>query len=371
MDGKSHSKTLKPEIQKIRLSELESFIGSKTFRKAPVVPISPSRARSYLENPHGKPDDVALYLAVWKGNLVAFRSLFAGVAQTKAKTFRFGWSSGAWVHPEFRRKGLSKQLLKMALEDWGGRLMITNYAPEAEKLILSTNLFRPIHQFEGARAYLFPKTVKLIRFARQNGTAKIMLSLTDLLISGFSTFQSLFFSPKKHPEIWFEELGFPDKECFQFIEKGKENFLFPRGEDEWKWIFRFPWISDNNRAVKEKYPFSTCSASFFYRTVKVRVKNKLNGIFIFSVREGHLKTLSFWLPPGLENETARFLKQYCVKHKLEMITVNNSGIARQLFARKFPFLHVKKTGKKIYSSFDVSGAEGFLFQDGDGDTVFT
>ncbi len=29
------------------------------------------------------------------------------------------------------------------------------------------------------------------------------------------------------------------------------------------------------------------------------------------------------------------------------------------------------TGQKIYSSFDGSGAESFLFQDGGGDTVFT
>jgi len=38
---------------------------------------------------------------------------------------------------------------------------------------------------------------------------------------------------------------------------------------------------------------------------------------------------------------------------------------------KFPFLHVKPLGHKIYSSFAIKKTVDFQFQDGEGDTIFT
>jgi hypothetical protein len=84
-----------------------------------------------------------------------------------------------------------------------------------------------------------------------------------------------------------------------------------------------------------------------------------------------LKTLYFSLPAEVEKEIARFLKLYCVKQKIEVITVYKNGVANELFAQKFPFLHAKKYGQKIYSSFEIRGIDKFLFQDGDGDVIFT
>ena len=155
------------------------------------------------------------------------------------------------------------------------------------------------------------------------------------------------------------------------IENKKEKFLFARGVAELKWIFQYPWISERNRPLSQKYPFSSVSKLFYYQTVKVFKKNKLAGVFIFSVNEGHLKTLFFWLPKNLEKDTAAFLKNYCVKNKIEVITIYHSGVAKQLIHRKFPFLYVKEFGQKIYSSFKINDLEHHRFQDGDGDRAFT
>ena len=40
-----------------------------------------------------------------------------------------------------------------------------------------------------------------------------------------------------------------------------------------------------------------------------------------------------------------------------MITVYNNRVAQQLFKRKFPFLHQKKYGQKIYCSFDINNVK--------------
>ena len=359
------------EIKKIRLSELEVFVGSDAFHQLPVVPITPNRAKSYVRNPRATPNDVVLYLAFVEDQLVAFRSLFADVVFTGKEKIRFGWCSGTWVHPSFRRKGFSKQLLQEAYNDWDGKLMLTNYTPASEQLLVDTGLFHSIHRFKGVRAYLFPKTRKLLPRANRNVFTKLFFSVFDFGIALVSKSRIAFYKGKITPTFRFETLNFPDEACYRFIKEKNSNFLFQRGENELKWIFENPWISASDASFKEQYPFSSFSDSFIYRTVKVYQGNTFSGFFIFSVREGHLKTLYFQLPAGTEREVAAYLKKYCKTHNIEMATIYNTGVAKEFFKQKFPFLRVKNFGQHIYSSFEISQSETFKVQDGDGDVFFT
>jgi hypothetical protein len=368
-DWKSKRETLMFTIKKIRLSELEDFVQSEMFQKFDVVPFTPARAKSYLQNPRAKPGDVVLYLGLIQNQLVAFRSLFADVAFVNNHPVRFAWCSGSWVRPAFRRNGYSLQLLTEAYTDWNKKLMFTNYAPESEKLYVKTGWFHPVHHFEGVRCYLFPKTRKLVKASDRNRLTKLIFSGIDFWIHLFSSLKVLFFNPKMNPDFHFEESSFPDEECFEWLQQYKTSFLFKREEAELKWIFENPWISDDNKPFQRKYPFSSVSKKFYYQTVKVFRKGSFAGWFVFSVREGHLKTLFFALEAGVEKNTAAYLKKYCVKYRLEMATIYNSKISTLLFQQKFPFLRLKKTGQKIYSTFAVPGE--YQFQDGDGDVFFT
>jgi len=356
-------------IKKIRLKELEEFINSKSFHDFEFIPISPIRAKSYLANPHSNPDDIVLYLGFVDKQLVAFRSLFADVVWSKNEQIRFAWCSGNWVHTNHRRQGFSEALLMEAYQDWNQKLMFTNYAPNSEKLYLKTGLFKAIHQFEGVRAYLIPKTKKIFAKAKANLFYKFIFSVIDLLISVFANFRLWFYSGENHSSIKFKTMQFPDKECYELI--GKNTSAFKRGKNELKWIFGNPWISSNQTEHCRNYPFSSYSNSFYYKTVKLFFQNKLVGFFIFSVREGHLKTLYFNLPDEFLTETAPFIKDFSKQNKIEFATIYKKGVATELFKRKFPFLHLKKYGQKIYSTFEINDNTDFHFQDGDGDVIFT
>ena len=359
------------EIQKIRLSELEVFVKSKTFNNFATVPITPERVKSYINNPNAKPDDVVLLMGFIENRLVAFRTLFAGVANSGNQQIHFGWCSGSWVHPDFRRKGYSHKLLETAYSEWNKKLMFTNYAPNAENVILNAGWLQPIHQFEGVRGYLFPKTRTLIAKTNSNFILKFIFSIIDFLISIVSTIRILFCSKQTKNIVRFETFAIPDEECYSFNKKNQSEYLFSRDSKELKWIFQYPWISNSNKTLGGEYPFSSHSDSFYYKTIKLFSENKFVGYFIFSVRNGHLKTLHFNISQGIENEIADFIKQYCSKNKIEIVTIYNSKIAGQFFARKFPFLYVKKYGQKIYSSFEIKNKEKLHFQDGDGDVIFT
>nr|WP_321358636.1 hypothetical protein [uncultured Draconibacterium sp.] len=358
------------QVKKIRLNELENFVRSKEFQNYKVIPISPIRAQSYLANPHAQPDDIVLYLGFIDNKLVAFRSIFADTLNSDDKLIHFGWCSGTWVHEQHRRLGYSEQLLREAYNDWDKKLLFTNYAPNAEKLFLETGLFHTIHQFEGARTYLYAKTYKLNR-ARTNPISSFIFKCIDFDITIVVKFFSMFFHSIQHPNISFNVSEKPDKTCLEFLKTNPENSIFNRKESELKWIFEHPWISQQNNGRASRYPFSSFSKNFYYKTVKVERDNKMLGFFIFSVREGHLKTLYFNLAQDCSKEIAEFLKKYCLTNKIEYATIYKKGLADQLLNRKFPFLYAKKYGQKIYSTFQVSNKKQLTFQDGDGDVFFT
>ncbi len=358
-------------IEKIRLKDLEGFVQSEAFQQFTTIPITVLRAISYINNPNAQPGDVVVYIGFIEKQLVAFRSLFAGNILSGNQTIRFGWCSGNWVAPDFRRKGFSEQLLLEAFTDWGGKLMFTNYAPNSEQLYLKTGKFQSVHQFQGFRGYLFPKTTKLISEARKSWVTKFVFSFIDVIITVFSLARVSFFSSNSNPDFRFETIQFPDDECYQLLQNNPSNLAFGRGEAELKWIFHFPWISENKDFASDKYPFSSYSNSFICQTVKVFIKNRVVGFFIFSVRKGHLKTLYFNLPDGIEKEIADYLRQYCAKQKIEVITVYKKELAQQLSEQNFPFLRTKKYGQKIYSSFEIDNSANLMFQDGDGDMFFT
>ena len=262
-------------------------------------------------------------------------------------------------------------LLKEAYTDWNKKLIFTNYAPESEKLYLKTGWFFQVHKFRGARAYLFPKTKKIFGRQDENTVRAKLFSLIDACISVLSKTRVFFYHGKMSFDIKFEESERPDEDCYKAFENNKPKHFFNRGRKEYHWIFSHPWLTAYKPDFDERYPFSSYSGKFFYKFVKVLVKNELKGIFIFSVRDGNLKTLGFWLDEKLEIDVAGYLKRFCIQNKIETLTVYNGEVANELLKTKYPFLHVKKYGQIIYSTFDFANECEKLFQDGDGDACFT
>ena len=90
---------------------------------------------------------------------------------------------------------------------------------------------------------------------------------------------------------------------------------------------------------------------FYYKTVKVFIQNELVGFFIFSVREGHLKTLHFNIPDGIEKEVSIYLKQFCAKHKIEVFTVYKYEVGTTTFYTKIPIFAREKIWTKNLQLF--------------------
>lgn len=354
------------QLKKIRLRDLEAFGKSELFQSFLTKPISFGRIQSYLNNPHAKPDDVVLYFFHEDNKLIAFRTLFAARLMNQSK--RFAWLSGNWVHPDHRRQGYSQQLLDEAFNDWGERLMFTNYAPASLQLYLKTQQFQTVYLDYGIRFYFYFKTRKVL--AGRYPKLAFLLPLVDFFIRLAAGFTHLLFRPMRIRYFSMKESNLPDEACLAMAEAKKDSYLFARGRLELEWIFKYPWLSASDNQFVSNYPFASFSEQFRYRTIKIFRESKLVGFIVVLLRDGHMRTVHLQLPHDTMRIAARFLIRVAVKNKVETLTVLNPKLAKEVKKRANPFLFHKKMEHGIYSSFPVSAAMRKI-QDGEGDFIFS
>lgn len=359
------------QVNRIRLGELEAFVESRRFQSLDVKPISLQRALSYLHNPNGRPEDVAIYMMTEGDKMVAFRTVWAGIVNDDNKTLRFGWCSGSWVAPAYRGKGMSVLLLREAYADWQQRLMFTNYSPDGQSANLSSGLFMPLYTHQGIRAY-FPSALPAI--LRKRGTEGLMLHMarvTAKLVGSVWKLINRCSAPVNSVGYSFEVLDTPDEECLDLARRYSESSFFGRGSAELEWIFKYPWVTSDLVASGFSYPFSCYSSHFSMKLVKIRENLVTSGFFIFSEREGHLKSHHFYLSSRDFLAAVHWIRAYCGKNQPDFVTILHPEISREVRKHWFPFFYVKEYGQTIYSTSHTAQSSVKAIQDGDGDYIFT
>ncbi|MGQ8338060.1 GNAT family N-acetyltransferase [Sunxiuqinia sp. A32] len=354
------------KVRKVALHELDEFIRSEEYIQLDTKPITPKRAASYLRNPTAKPNDFVLYFLAKGTKLLAFRSLLAD--RLNGEKEPFAWLSGNWVHPDYRRQGISQQLLDEAINDWNGRLMLSNYSPAAEQLIIKTKQFHSFYQADGERFYLFTKTSKILKDRYK--TIAFLLPIVDFFIFKWASAKSKIYKPDAADSYSAELLESPDPECFDLVKSSKKKLFFRRGVKSLKWILKYPWLSTNDKRYIKNYPFSSYASAFKYITLKVFKEDRFAGFLIYSIRDGHLKTLLFFGENSILPFVANQLCTIAVKEKVEMMTVLDSNLSEVIKSVKHPFVYHKKIDHKIYSSFSPKKTEGKI-QSADGDFIFS
>ena len=101
------------KIEKIRLKEIDHF--ARQVRNQPPyqtgVPISRRRALSQINNPYGRPDDVALLVALHGGKCVGYQGLLPGLFSHDNELKRIHWSTAFFVSADYRGAGVAGRLL--------------------------------------------------------------------------------------------------------------------------------------------------------------------------------------------------------------------------------------------------------------------
>ncbi|HPD94919.1 MAG: GNAT family N-acetyltransferase [Bacteroidales bacterium] len=357
---------------KLTLKQLTVFSNDTKLFNRELLPISRTRALSYMANPRANNDDNVLYLAYDDDRLVGYRSVLPDLAYIDEKPHRFVWLSGTWVHPDYRRRGISTRLLEDITADWNGMVLGNRMAPGVKQIFDKITFLHDVFQVDGIRFHLrktFLKTYNCCNYSNRLGR------IGERCINFFN-FSILNRNLLKLPtEVELDYFSRPDAELNELFAQSCEHTLTKRTDLEWNWILRFPWLlsAPLPDVVSQKYFFASAVKSFNQFLVKVYRGGELLGMLHMQ----HSNT-RFSVPFSNFNEEyadlmAKIVLLHAHKCKASFITVYNPLLINGLKQlRMYYFYSTDRVRKYVATNPFAQMLNGKVinFADGEGDNAF-
>jgi len=367
---------LKYRIEKIALKNMKQFTQSKLFINSDTIAISKNRVASYINNPRGNSDDIVLYIAIHDNKIVAFRTVLADMLFYKGEAAKIAWFSGSWVDEKFRRKGISITLMTEVFNDWGERMLYTNYAPASKLLYDKSDRFSLLIEKVGVRLYFNINFTKLL--SHKNiwiSKQKLLLTFIDYLSGVYSSLFRIAINKRVSKHI--NNVTVSDKTSdihYAFIRSYGKS-LFKRNKSEYEWVFNYPWITSVNRESKP-YPFSSFAQTFFYKTLTVYDKENIAGLAIIKVRDENVDIPVFIaLNIDTSDKLTNAILSFCHSNNISMLTCYNEDFINSISKVKNISLFRKKMNQNYYISKELKNRlalnNDIHTMDGDGDCIFT
>lgn len=372
------------ESRSYTLEELPSHLENRDERDPSLLPVSPLRLQSYLHNPRALPTDRVLFEMREGKRLIAYRTLLPDhFYDESGNPRRFAWLSGNFVLPEYRRKGISTQLLQQAEARWEGQLMYTNYAPASKAVYDRTGQFRLLASREGARFYLRAASAELLRNRLGDSPG---LRSADKLINLLVNFRLKRYTllSDNHgitgvkgnamDQFKVTRMEEMDRSMKTLIREYNGSSLFRRDAKVLKWILHFPWVTD--APVPDiPYHFSYRSAQFENILLKIEAVNGRDNGFLWLVVHGRRLSVPYLFTTNekLFPMMARLCMDTIIRRDLAHVTVRHEGLRNELRLFRKWFLSIRSMPQLIFVHRSIHGTlpGTFALQDGDGDVVFT
>ena len=362
------------KIHIIRKSEIAAWINSVAFSQYKTIPISKLRAESYLHNPHAAEDDALVFLIFKEKQIIAFRTVFPDLLYAKdGHTVKFAWLSGNWVHPDYRRKGLSTLLLNEVKKHWKGFLMYTNYAPASKKLYDNTGEFEPVTQFAGIR--YFTKEGLQERIHSRWSFLKKLPIVSEFLTTTLKAIQSSKKEEKVKPTSQIELSPSGLYELEGFIQNKAESSL-RRNKSDFKWILNYPWAdqSDEAKGDASRYPFSCWSQDFFSKPLLIQTEEVIYypPLIWPVIKNSELKLTYCNYSQEQLPLIVEALLMLIKNQELRTLTIWDKKINAELQKHQHPFVFSKKQNQQVYAHKNLMRSinEELKLDFGDGDVVF-
>ncbi len=368
-------------IEKIKLKDLITFVASKRFKSFENIPISSLRVNSYVNNPNSDEEDYVLYLAIENEKLIGYKTIFSDKFIYLNSKIKFGWLSGTWTHKNYRRKGISLKLFNEVNNDYEGKLMYTNYAEESKAVYDKSQKFEVLKSLKGYRYYfrfclkdLLPPKSKFFY------NIKYLLGVIDCFFNIFYNLKYRFLKTDFASYKNISKIKTLKKEnIFEFLQSYKSNELFNRGASEYQWINDFPWVNSLSKQKSEskKYFFSVFTTKFSSDFFQISDPNskEIIGVFCLNYNDKKISIPYAYLSKEASKITSSFIFDFCLKNKINFVTIYNDFLNEELNCKKKLYISKKSFVQNYFVSKQLidnySDIKDFDIQSGDGDVVFT
>jgi len=360
------------DLKSYTLEELEPYLYTLYSKPESLVPVSPLRLRSYLENPRAKLSDPVLYEMRQKGEVVAYRTLLPDCFYDReGQPQRFAWLSGNWVGPDMRRQGISSRLLEIAEKQWEGRLMYTNYAPDSKALYDHTGRFKIIANREGLRFYLRSASEDLV--GKRMGFRQFF-GFSDRLINRLRERRIEKFKFPQGEQCNVKPVNGFVAQLSELVSRIQKDALFRRDREIFEWALEYPWVSEQ-ACDPINYHFSYRANRFeniIYQTTHTDLNSQ--GILWLLLHNNVLSVPYLFAGDKVHhNCMAETIVRTMIACGCTHMTIRNPELIESLLAYKKIFLSVRKMPQLIFAHHSLIKLipEQALIHDGDGDVMFT
>lgn len=360
------------ELKTYTLEELEPYLYTLYSKPESLVPVSPLRLRSYMENPRARPGDKVLFEMREGTEVLAYRTLLPDCFfDREGNMQRFAWLSGNWVRPESRRQGFSTSLLELAEKHWDGRLMYSNYAPESKAVYDQTGRFKMIARREGNRFHLRSGSEDLL--GRRLGFTSL-LKTADSFVNRSRERKIQKFQFQNNLTCDSTQLNGFVAQLSELVSRLQQDALFRRDREIFQWALEYPWVSEQT-CDPVNYYFSYKADRFenlIYQITDINADKK--GIIWLLLHNNALSAPYLFAADKSQHDCmARTLIRTMIDLGCTYTTIRNPELVKSLMVYEKLFLAVRPLPQLIFAHESLSGLipENPVIHDGDGDVMFT
>lgn len=357
-------------LETFNKSQLEDLIHSDRFLDFSFLPITVHRAASHINNPNLDAGATTLILAFDDGKLAGYIGIMADRMLHRGQKISVGWLSTLFVHPDFRGKKIAQQLLNKACDEYQGKILITEFTPEAESMYVKSGMFVYQHPLEGMSYHFLSNTQKILPSKNKKWTQLLpFLRLGDAAVNVFakSLYQLKSFSGNN-----FVTQTAIDAEIAEFIQKHKKQNNFYWDINKLKWITKYPWVLEGNNPEQRPYQFSDFDKKFEYVFIKTYENEIMKTLLLLSVRNANAK-LQYVIGENEPQLSAAILYRFAVENKIANFICFDEGINEHF--KKYTVLFRKQRTRKflMHKNLRELLGEDFVFDisAGDSDAIFT
>jgi len=371
----------------VKNSDLLSF-SEKYFQKpGAVLPITPWRAVSQQQNPYATPDDVLLIAAVGEQEeILGFIGVLPGRSHIWEDS-RIFWNSCWWIQ-QGGGAAISMGLLQEFLKITGNKVLFSDLSERTADIFKSLGGYEHdqrqgvLWQFRSglAKRTLFVKRDRnrwpLLILARNTGVLKIL----DFLINCFKN-RSIQKFLKIHSTFDIKTIieESPSSQSQEFMQSLlKEPYLTIPEKELVRWWQDSEWLvkpeSSNIHALND-YHFSTHANDFRKYWVQLKKENETVGVAFLTIRDGVVKIPYLFYQSAYEKEMFSGLICHLISshENYRLLCFHEAFSNRIASMQKLPgkWERVMRYTAISETLLESAGDIKPIFQDGDGDSVFT
>lgn len=359
------------KIEIYTVSALQRFILSDRFLNSDILPVSPERIASYMNNPRAEGSMPVLFLYTENERIIAYRTVLPDNLSAEGEITGFAWLSGNYVVPGHRRTGISGRLFKVVEDAWNGMLMYTNYAPASKAVYDKTGSFAQFTERPGKRYYMRSSLELLLsnRFSHRG-----LLRLGDSILNGIHELTSAGMQFPPIPDTDISQVDMIDEELAGLIMSIQEKSLFHRGISEFEWIRNDPWVTENPDSLPDaEYHFSRRVSKFRSRWFKLKSSAGVAFLWITHVDKKCSVPYFIHNDPLLITTARQVVLNEMVSEGASYITTRHPELGPVLGTRRNPFILSRDMSQRYFAHKNLIRIipAGPDIHDGDGDVVFT